>query len=282
MTDALVAQLGRDMAAGQMIPFLGPDLLSLTPDPLLVPAGARDLAHRLNSRVRVPGRIANNMWHASQYIESFRHRITLDKLMMEIFDPIPAPSALHQWLAGLRDAPLIIDTWYDATLAACLSASRDPGEWGLLQGASKARRTGDAPWYRAHGADGAKCSVDQAQTWRTILYKPHGATRPAGDVLASDADYVEVLSDIDIQTPIPQAVQDRRRSRGFVFLGCRFYDQILRTFTRCLIKHSAGPYFAVVPPEGLTRNEVRFLETAEITPIAMPLAEAAAILTSQP
>ena len=46
--------------------------------------------------------------------------------------------------------------------------------------------------------------------WTTLLYKPHGSVAPARNFLISDADYVEVLTEIDIQTPIPDAVKDRR------------------------------------------------------------------------
>jgi hypothetical protein len=44
--------------------------------------------------------------------------------------------------------------------------------------------------------------------------------------LVSDSDYVEVLTEIDIQTPIPAVVQQRRTGRNFLFLGCRFSNQL--------------------------------------------------------
>ncbi|MBR9973349.1 SIR2 family protein [Magnetospirillum sulfuroxidans] len=274
----IVADLGRQIAAGHLIPFLGPEVLTLTPEPWPVPTGARELSQRLCKRVAVPGRIRNNMWHTAQYIETFRHRMTLDKLMLEIFKPVPEPSLLHRWLAGRTQLPLIIDTWYDGTMAQALAEARS--DWALFQGTSKARRTGDAPWFRSYAADGSEVASAEAAKATTILYKPHGAALPAGDVLASDADYVEVLTDIDIQTPIPDTIKERRTEMGVIFLGCRFYDQILRTFARCLTKHSKGPRYAVVPWDDLTPNEKKFMEIEKITPISMPLAQAAEILAA--
>ncbi len=276
MTDAraILTELSAEIAAGRLIPYLGPEVLTLGGESP-VPAGARELSHLLSSKVAVPGRIRNNLWHTSQYIESFRHRVTLDRLMADFFKPVPEPSPLHRWLASLTELPLIVDTWYDGTLRAALAGRSD---WGQIQGASKARRLSEAPWTRAYAADGIERPEAEAAGWRTVLYKPHGAAQPAGDVLASDADYVEVLTDIDIQTPIPAEVQKRRNGRGFVFLGCRFYDQILRTFARCIIKRSGGPHYAVVP-EDLTKNEIKFLATEGITPLVLPLAEAAGLLT---
>ena len=90
---------------------------------------------------------------------------------------------------------------------------------------------------------------------------------------------VEVLTEIDIQTPIPRLVQQRRAALGFVFLGCRFNDQLPRAFARQIAKRSAGPHFAVLPDEP-TRMEARFLDEVGITRIAVPLAEVAAQLVA--
>ncbi|MBI3444111.1 MAG: SIR2 family protein [Magnetospirillum sp.] len=274
---SLLGGIGAEMAAGNLIPFLGPDVLNMEAEPP-VPVGARALALLLASRVGVPGRIKQNLWHAAQYIETHKHRVTVDKLMAEFFKPVPPPNALYTWLAGLPKLPLIVDTWYDGTMRAALTA-QGREDWGQVQGCSKARRIDGGVWYRAVGADGSTVPDEVAEGWRTILYKPHGAAQPTGDILVSDSDYVEVLTDIDIQTPIPQAVKDRRSGRGFVFLGCRFYDQILRTFARQITKRSGGPRYAVVP-EDLTRNELRFLELEGITPLFMPLAEAVALMSA--
>lgn len=278
MTDAriILATLGAEVAAGRLIPYLGGEVLTMGGATPPVPAGARELAQALCAKVPVPGRIRNNLWHSAQYIESFRHRMTLDRLMADFFKPVPQPNVLQGWLGSLPDLPLIVDTWYDGAMRQALSHRTD---WGQIQGASKARRLAETPWTRAYDAAGAECPETESQGWNTVLYKPHGAAQPAGDVLASDADYVEVLTDIDIQTPIPQAVRERRVGRGFLFLGCRFYDQILRTFARCIIKKSAGPHYAVLPVEELTKNELKFLELEGITPLAVPLDEAALLLS---
>ncbi|HLO75060.1 MAG TPA: SIR2 family protein [Magnetospirillum sp.] len=272
---ALMERLSAEMAAGRLIPYLGPEILTLGPVESPVPAGARALSHLMASRVAVPGRIRNNLWHTAQYIETFRHRVTVDKLLAEIFKPVPEPNHLHRWLAGLDKLPVIVDTWYDGAMRAALAGREN---WGSVHGASKARRTTDVPWVRAFDWAGQECEAEAASDWGTVLYKPHGAAQPDGDVLASDSDYVEVLTEIDLQTPIPGAIKERRGERGFLFLGCRFYDQILRTFARCILRRSGGPHYAVVPDD-LTPNEIKFLKVEGITPIVMPLAEAALALT---
>ena len=198
---SLLAGIGGEIAAGNLIPFLGPDVLTLNGEPP-VPVGAKALALLLASKVGVPGRIKNNLWHAAQYIESHKHRVTLNKMMAEAFRPIPEPNAMHLWLAGLEHLPMVVDTWYDGAMRAAFAA-RSRTNWGQVQGASKARRLDGGVWSRTVDADGSILPDEMADSWATLLYKPHGAAQPEGDVLVSDSDYVEVLTDIDIQTPIP-------------------------------------------------------------------------------
>ena len=118
------------------------------------------------------------------------------------------------------------------------------------------------------------------QGWNTLLYKPIGGARPASNYLVSDTDYVEVLTEIDIQTPIPPKVQELRTGRHFLFLGCRFNDQLQRTFARQIMKRSSDQHWAVLPGE-LTRNELRFLEEQNIQHIDMPLQQFVALLTGE-
>jgi SIR2-like domain len=105
-----------------------------------------------------------------------------------------------------------------------------------------------------------------------VLYEPLGSVAPTGNFIVSDSDYVEVLTEIDIQTPIPEIVQQRRTGRGFVFLGCRFSTQLERIIARQIIKRSSDRHWAVLP-ETPTRNEQRFLVECGIARLDISLAE---------
>jgi hypothetical protein len=267
-----LASLRGDLVADRLIPYLGPGLLALGAP--AVPTSPEAVAVALQKKVPVPGRIRGNMWSVAQYIESHRHRRTLGKLMAGIFAAEPAPTAFHRFLAGLP-LSLVVDSWYDGTLAAAYGASGRT-DVADIQGMSRAG-IGEDRWYRAWRSDGTP-HPDPASA-RTVLYTPHGGIRPAGDVLVSDSDYVEVLTEIDIQTPIPDIVQERRQARGFLCLGCRFDDQMLRTYARQIKKRSTGPHHAVADAAALTGNELRFLAAEEITLIDLPLADAIAMLS---
>lgn len=269
--ESALADVAQRLRAGAMVPFLGPDVAALSKP--TAPMTPEALAAFFGAKVALPKRAKGNAWAAAQHIESTRHRSTVTALMSETFAPAVAPTALHAYLASLR-LPMIVDAWYDGAMRTALGARPD---WGEVQGITRAG-IGEDRWYRFYDAAGAETDRAAAKDWTTVLYKPHGGVVPAKNFLISDADYVEVLTEIDIQTPIPDIVKDRRTERGFVFIGCRFNDQLLRTYARQITKRSGEPHYAILEPALLSKNELRFVAGQGLTPIAIALDRAIDIL----
>jgi hypothetical protein len=269
--EALLADIAKRLPTGSVVPYLGPGLTALSKPP--VPMTPEKLAEFFGTKVALPKRAKGNAWASAQHIESNKHRNTVSALMTEAFTPAVDPTPVHKLLASLK-LPLIVDVWYDNAMRAALA---DRSDWGEIQGISRAG-IGEFRWYRFYDALGGEANGDSAKDWTTLLYKPHGSAVPAKNYLISDADYVEVLTEIDIQTPIPDVVKDRRTERTFLFLGCRFHDQLLRTYARQVTKRSASQHYAVVEPDSMTKNEIKFVMTHGITPIAMPIERASEII----
>jgi hypothetical protein len=233
-----------------------------------VPATPMALAESMTAKVSVPHKIRKRLTQAAQFIENFKHRKSVVHLMNEAFAATPQPSALHLALAA-SGAGLWVDTWYDDTFARALAQVGPEGSWVQVQGLSQSEHFGH--WTGDYAGDGSLLP-ELPKTAERILYKPIGSHGPAGNYLVSDSDFVEVLTEIDIQTPIPPAVRDWRSGRNFLFLGCRFDDQLTRCFARQIMKRSSDRHWAVLPLEP-TRMEARFLQEQNITRIAMPLAQ---------
>lgn len=266
-----VVKIAAELKTGTVIPYIGPGLTQLSPTE--VPMTPEALAAFFGTKVALPKRAKGNAWASAQHIESMKHRSTVSALMTQAFADSIAPTPLHAYLASLK-LPMIIDTWYDATMRSALENRAD---WGEIQGITRAG-IGEDRWFRFYQADGTETTREQAENWTTILYKPHGSIAPARNFLISDADYVEVLTEIDIQTPLPEAVKNRRAERSFLFVGCRFHDQLLRTYARQIMKRSTTTHHAIVDPSVLTRNELKFLTVQGIIPIAMTIESASEIL----
>ena len=269
---SLVNDIARRLEAGAVIPYLGPDMLALCSD-VRVPGNPVALAEIMTSKVSVPHKLRKRLTPAAQFIENFKHRKTVVHLMNDAFATTPSPSALHLALAG-SGAGLWVDTWYDDTFAAALSQTRESGNWVQVQGLSQSEHFGH--WTDVYNDAGALLAELPIASKR-ILYKPIGSHGPAGNYLVSDSDYVEVLTEIDIQTPIPAAVQAWRTGRHFLFLGCRFDDQLTRCFARQIMKRSSDQHWAVLPNEP-TRMEARFLQEQNIQRIDLSLATFAPLL----
>ena len=236
MTDA-IEQIIAGLEAGRVVPYLGPGIWEgATPQH---PATHLDLVAKLTERASVPHKIRKNLTAAAQYIENFKHRKTLVAQMNSAFVDQAKPIELHEFIASLHSLPLIVDAWYDDAMQQALA--QHPS-WGQVQGVSQAEHFGE--WVHYYSATGEQTDAEAAQQWQTLLYRPLGSSSPAQNYIISDSDYVEILTEIDIQTPIPEIVQQRRTNRNFLFLGCRFVNQLDRIFARQIIKRSSDKHWA--------------------------------------
>jgi hypothetical protein len=276
---------------GDVVPYLGPGVLALAGKDCALPSSPETLVGKLTAAATVPHKIRNNLTAAAQFIENFKHRKTVAAAMTKAFDDPTPPTTLHQWLAGRPKLPLLVNAWYDDLPQKALSQRRG---WGMAQGVSQAEHFGEWVHYfrpdgsriegvaRVQDGSGAKAPADapdETLSWPTLLYQPIGSVAPAANFIISDSDYVEILTEIDIQTPIPEAVRSIRRGKSFLFLGCRFSSQIERSFARQIMKRSSDRHFAVLP-DAPTRNEERFLRDQNIIRIDMPLDSFVAKLTA--
>lgn len=259
MLSALLDGLARDLAEGRVVPWLGPGIHDAPP----FPASPAALAAWIAQRSPVPGRIRGNLWAAAQYVEQHKHRKTLERLMVEAFAPRAAPPAVLALLGALPRLPLVVDGWYDATCVRALSARRQGV--ALVHGVD---RTGQLERFSAYAE--APGLVPGGAPFETLVYQPAGTAWPRPSFVVSDADLVEVLTEIDIQTPIPAEVQRLRSRRRFLFLGQRFGAQLDRILARQVTKRSAPAHVAVLPG-ALTANEQRFLERAGIARVDLAL-----------
>jgi len=255
---------------GEAIPYLGAGVLSFDEASARLPASHLALVGHLTAKSSVPHKVRNNLGAAAQFIENFKHRSTVTTAMTEAFTTDVQPTALHTLLLNQPALPLVVHAWYDDLPQKSLRARSN---WGLAQGVSQAEHFGD--WTYFYNSDGVYAGVaaDVDQTvWETLLYQPLGSVWPAHNYLVSDSDFVEIITEIDIQTPIPDAVQEIRKGRSFVFLGCRFSTQLDRIFAHQIIKRSSDRHWAILPEEP-TRNESRFLEEHNIERIPVSLTD---------
>jgi hypothetical protein len=269
MNTAAIESISQMMQQGNAIPYIGPGVLSLGEAGHQLPGSSTALVGHLTAKSSVPHKIRTNLGAAAQFIENFKHRKTVSTAMTDAFGTESRPTALHNLLMNMPSLPLVVHAWYDDLPQKALRARKG---WGMAQGVSQAEHHGN--WVHYFDADGSPAGFKSSghETWKTLLYQPLGSVWPANNFLVSDSDFVEVITEIDIQTPIPQSVQQLRKGKSFLFLGCRFSTQMERIFAQQIIKRSSEKHWAVLPEEP-TRNEARFLGQFNIERIDMELSD---------
>lgn len=261
--DERIAEIAVLWKKGKIVPYLGSGVFGGDPG---FPVDGTTLGSALSGRVTVPGRLKGKVHEIAQYIESQKHRKTLLSIMEDLFRKDASPAPVH---CLLREHPvgLVVDTWYSKVSSLSLV------EVGGVQISAVSRAEDRDHWFRSDRKtrDGWE-GVEGPEGTDRVLYRPFGTMIPETRVLVSDADFVEVLTEIDIQTPLPAWVQSYRTGRHFLFMGCRFDDQTLRIFARQIMKRSSDRHFAVID-RPLADKEQRFFEREGIAVLPVPLNE---------
>ena len=275
----MFAAIRSALAEGALVPYIGPGVLALTGANCPIPASHEALAARLTATTSVPHKLRTNLTGAAQFIENFKHRKTVVALMET---PSPQkwhrPSCTGSWPSSRR-----CRCWCTPGTTTCRSAgwrNELTGAW--CRGSVRRSISANGRGTTAPTAPSPTTCTAWQTTRRCITrrrWRPGGRcstsrwarSRPAANFLVSDSDFVEVLTEIDIQTPIPEAVKNIRVGRHFLFLGCRFATQLERSFAHQITKRSSDLHWAVLP-ETPTRNEARFLAQHGIERIPLPLA----------
>jgi hypothetical protein len=168
---------------------------------------------------------------------------------------------LHDWLATLKPR-YIIDINRDTQLQ---DSYRDTPHT-LIRGI--ARVGGTDYRFRLHHYDGEKYSekeIDQAEVdpGLPMLFKPMGSPLPDATYIASDADYVDYLTELMGGFGIPAFVKMYRKNKQYLFLGLRLTRDTERMVLSDMIYSAGAPAgWALIPDP--TAKERRFCDRQRI------------------
>ena len=171
----LIQEIASSLAKGAVIPYMGPEMLSLCSD-VAVPATPLALAESMTAKVSVPHKIRKRLTQTAQFIENFKHRKSVVHLMNEAFATSPAPSNLQLALAN-SGAKLWVDCWYDDSFSKALAQGNE--SWVQVQGLSQSEHFGQ--WTGAYAADGtplAELSAEPGRMLTTLKCSPRSTSRP--------------------------------------------------------------------------------------------------------
>ncbi len=256
---------------GSVVPFLGAGALAGsvhcgTGEPL--PAESEALILALNGGKPMAPKLMYEFSRAAMHIEFRRGRPAITRFLDKLYsDPAWSRPPLHDWLAGLQ-TPYVVDLNRDTHL---LTSYADRPHT-LIVGV--ARLGGTEFRYRVYRYDGNtyRETLDyDTDSSGPILFKPMGTPVPEPQFIASDADYVDYITELMGGFAIPPFLKRYRPGRRYLLLGLRLNRDTERMMASEIMFAADRPAgWAVIPDP--TRKEKKFCERLGIELLPMTTA----------
>lgn len=268
----------QDLIAGikdnSIVPYLGPGVLAdstnvETGDP--IPADSDSLIYAMNNGKPMAPRLMYEFPRAAMDVELKRGRNALTRFFNTTYKETSWKRAsLHDWLADIKPA-YVIDINRDSQLQD--SYCETPHT--LIRGI--ARIAGTDYRFMIHHHDGEKYSekeIDQTEvdTSLPVLFKPMGSAYPDATYIASDADYVDYITELMGGFAIPDFLKSYRKQKQYLFMGLRMTRDTERMVLSDMIYAAGEPAGWALIPEP-TDKERRFCARQRIEIIEADIAE---------
>ncbi|GAB4366207.1 MAG: SIR2 family protein [Methylohalobius crimeensis] len=246
---------------GQIIPYLGPGALEGACDAETrpIPADSDSLILAMNGGPMAP-RLMYEFPRAAMHLELKRGRSFVTRFLTELYGGREwSRSPLHEWLAIIKP-PYVIDINRDTQLQA---SYRDLAHT-LVTGI--ARTAGTDYRFKLFHNDGAKyrpIELEAVDPRLPVLFKPMGTPDPEPNFIASDADYVDYITELMGGFAIPAFLKDYRKGRQYLFLGLRMTRDTERMVLSDVSYDAGEPRGWALIPEP-TDKEKRFCDRQKI------------------
>ena len=270
-------ELAREFQQGKLVPYLGPGVLQGVVDRgtgAPIPADSDSLILAMNHGKPMAPRLMWEFPRAAMDVELKRGRGAVDRFLDATYgqDRQWTRSPVHDWLKD-RLPPYVIDINRDTQLQDSYAGIPHT----LVRGI--ARVGGTDYRFRIHHYDGETYrEIDRTEvdTDVPVLFKPMGSPRPDPTYIASDADYVDYITELMGGFAIPDFLKRYRRDRQYLLLGMRLLRDTERMVLADMI-YAAGVPAGYALIEDPTDKERRFCEKQGI---AIVEADAADLLAA--
>src|SRR5512145_589067 len=219
MTPELREKLLAGLKDGSIVPYLGPGVLADVKNVASgapIPADSNSLIYAMNDGKPMAPKLMYEFPRAAMNVELKRGRSAVTKFLTRTYGETAwTRGAVHDWLQGI--APhYVIDINRDTQLQDSYAAVPH----NLIVGI--ARLGGTDFRYKLYFWDG---NVYQKSTAVNpaipILFKPMGTPKPEPTYIASDADYVDFITELMGGFSIPPEVKELRKGKQYLLMGLR-------------------------------------------------------------
>lgn len=239
MTPELKDKLLAGLKDGSIVPYLGPGVLADVKNPATgaaIPADSNSLILAMNDGKPMAPKLMYEFPRAAMNVELKRGRSTVTKFLTRVYGETQwSRAALHDWLKAISPA-YVIDINRDTQLQDSYASQPH----NLIVGI--ARIGGTDFRYKIYHWDGASYTlVPSIDTTQPILFKPMGTPRPEAVYIASDADYVDFITELMGGFSIPPEVKALRKGKQYLLMGMRLNRDTERMVMADMIYSAAEP-----------------------------------------
>ena len=272
ITEQLRNEWQAGLADGSIVPYFGPGVLAdvvSTVDGLPMPATGEQLILGLNGGKPMGAKLMYEFPRAAMNVELKRGRAAVTRFLDATYGSTQwTRSAAHEWLAGLKPA-YVIDINRDTQLLDSYAGTPHTLALGC------ARIGGTDYRFKLYAHDGVAYTAttpDRADPTLPLLFKPMGAAKPEPSYIASDADYVDYITELMGGYAIPAFVKNLRRGKKYLLAGVRLNRDTERMVLADMIYGSAPATGWALISEP-TEKERRFCKKLGIELIEAEVAE---------
>ncbi|MFZ2727077.1 MAG: SIR2 family protein [Methylococcaceae bacterium] len=219
MSSALFSQLLNGLYENQIIPYLGSGVLAdvvnkTTGKP--IPADSDSLILAMNNGQPMAAKLMYEFPRAAMNLELKKGRKFVPQFLTQLYAQNEwTRAAVHDWLSAWRPNYVI-----DINRDTQLQDSYSDEEHTLIVGV--ARMTASHYRFKIYHFDGSdyfEIEQEQIDNRFPVLFKPMGTPKPEGNYIASDADYVDYITELMGGFAIPDFLKKYRQGKQYLLLG---------------------------------------------------------------
>ncbi len=241
MTPELRNKLLAGLKDGSIVPYIGCGALKdvvAVEGGQPIPADSDSLIIAMNGGKPMSPKLMYEFPRAAMNIELKRGRSAVNNFLTRTYGQTAWTRAkMHDWLKDVQ-APYVVDINRDTQLQD--SYADIPHT--LIVGIARIGGT-DYRFKLYERKDGAyqEVTLEQANPALPILFKPMGTPIPSPNYIASDADYVDYITELMGGFSIPSFLKERRVGKQYLLMGLRLNRDTERMVMADIIYAAASP-----------------------------------------
>lgn len=242
------AEIIAGIQAGSIVPYIGPGAVAdarhaVTGQPM--PADSHSLILAMNKGQPMAPKLMYEFPRAAMNLELKRGRSFIERFLTETYGATRySRAAIHDWLKAIKP-PYVVDINRDTQLQDSYADTPHTLIVGI------ARVGGTDYRFKIYHYDGSaytEVTQEQVDAGLPILFKPMGTPRPEPSYIASDADYVDYITELMGGFAIPSFLKEYRKGKQYLFIGVPMNRDTERMVLSDIIYSAAEPKGWVLNP----------------------------------